>query len=58
MQRKLDSAVAHKKALEEKLDKVRVTYSSSSTEYSKAKIELSNMTTQFEASQNLLETKM
>lgn len=57
LQRKLDSAVAHKKALEEKLDKVRVTYSSSSTEYSKAKIELSNMTSQFEASQNLLETK-
>lgn len=57
LQRKYDEAVAHKKELEEKLDKVRVTYSSSSTEYSKAKIELSNMSSQFENSQNLLETK-
>ena len=57
LQRKYDEAVAHKKELEEKLYKVRVTYSSSSTEYSKAKIELSNMSSQFENSQNLLETK-
>lgn len=57
LQRKYDEAVAHKKELEEKLDKVRITYSSSSTEYSKAKIELSNMSSQFENSQNLLETK-
>lgn len=57
LQRKYDEAVANKKMLEEKLDKIRVTYSSSSTEYSKAKIELSNMTAQFENSQNLLETK-
>ncbi|MDE6138766.1 MAG: hypothetical protein K2F57_04780, partial [Candidatus Gastranaerophilales bacterium] len=57
LQRKYDEAVAHKRELEEKLDKVRVTYSSSSTEYSKAKIELSNMSSQFESSQNLLEAK-
>ncbi len=57
LQRKYDEAVANKKSLEEKLDKIRATYSSSSTEYSKAKIELSNMTSSFEASQNLLETK-
>lgn len=57
LQRKYDEAVANKKMLEEKLDKIRVTYSSSSTEYSKAKIELSNMTAQFENSQNLLEAK-
>lgn len=57
LQHKYDEAVANKKMLEEKLDKIRVTYSSSSTEYSKAKIELSNMTAQFENSQNLLETK-
>ena len=57
LQRKYDEAVATKKMLEEKLDKIRVTYSSSSTEYSKAKIELSNMTAQFENSQNLLEAK-
>lgn len=57
LQRKYDEAVVYKKELEEKLDKVRVTYSSSSTEYSKAKIELSNMSSQFESSQNLLETK-
>lgn len=57
LQRKYDEAVVYKKELEEKLDKVRVTYSSSSTEYSKAKIELSNMSSQFENSQNLLETK-
>ena len=56
LQRKYDEAVANKKMLEEKLDKIRVTYSSS-TEYSKAKIELSNMTAQFENSQNLLEAK-
>lgn len=57
LQRKYDEAVANKKMLEEKLDKIRVTYSSSSTEYSKAKIELSSMTAQFENSQNLLEAK-
>ena len=57
LQHKYDEAVANKKMLEEKLDKIRVTYSSSSTEYSKAKIELSNMTAQFENSQNLLEAK-
>ncbi len=57
LQKKYDEAVQRKKLLEDKLDKIRVTYSSSSTEFSKAKIELSNMTSQFENSQNLLETK-
>ncbi|MBQ8459699.1 chromosome segregation protein SMC [bacterium] len=57
LQKKYDDAVRYKRDLEEKLDKIRGTYSSSSTEYSKAKIELSNMTSQYEASQGLLETK-
>lgn len=57
LQNKYDEAVSKKKLLEEKLDKIRVAYSSSSTEYSKAKIELSNMNTQFENSQSLLEVK-
>jgi len=58
LQKKYDEASGRKKMLEEKLEKIRVTYSSSSTEYSKAKIELSNMTSQFENSQNLLESKI
>jgi chromosome segregation protein len=58
LQKKYDEAVARKRILEDKLDKIRTAYSSSSTEYSKSKIELSNMKTQFEASQNLLETKL
>lgn len=57
LQKKYDEAVLLKKELEAKLDKIRVTYSSSSTEYSKSKIELSNMSSQFENSQALLETK-
>ncbi len=57
LQKKYDDAVALKKELEDKLDKIRVTYSSSSTEYSKSKIELSNMTSQFESSQALLDSK-
>ena len=57
LQKKYDNAVIRKKELEEKLEKIRVTYSSSSTEYSKAKIELNNMSTQFENSQSLLESK-
>ena len=57
LQKKYENAVALKKELEDKLDKIRVTYSSSSTEYSKAKIELNNMASQFENSQTLLETK-
>lgn len=57
LQKKYEDAVSKKRLLEEKLDKLRVTYSSSSTEYSKAKIELSNMTSQFESSQNLLDAK-
>ncbi len=57
LQKKYDNAVALRRELEDKLDKIRVTYSSSSTEYSKAKIELNNMASQFENSQTLLETK-
>lgn len=57
LQKKYENAVSLKKELEDKLDKIRVTYSSSSTEYSKAKIELNNMASQFENSQTLLETK-
>ena len=57
LQKKYDQEVVKKKALEEKLDQIRASYSSSSTEYSKAKIELSNMTSQFENSQGLLEAK-
>ncbi|MBR6721844.1 chromosome segregation protein SMC [bacterium] len=57
LQKKYENAVSLKKELEDKLDKIRVTYSSSSTEYSKAKIELNNIASQFENSQTLLETK-
>ena len=57
MQKKNDEACAKRRELENKLDRIRVSYSSSSTEYSKAKIELSNMNSQFENSQVLLETK-
>lgn len=57
LQKKYDAASARKRELEDKLEKIRVAYSSSSTEYSKAKIELSNMNSQFENSQSLLETK-
>lgn len=57
LQKKYDNAVIRKKELEEKLEKIRVTYSSSSTEYSKAKIELNNMSTQFENNQSLLESR-
>lgn len=57
LQKKYDDSVKFRQELEDKIDKIRVLYSSSSTEYSKAKIELSNMSAQFENSQNLLETK-
>ncbi len=57
LQKKYEAAVVRKKNLEDKLEKIRTSYSSSSTEYSKAKIELTNMNTQFENSQNLLEVK-
>lgn len=57
LQKKYDAAVVKKRELEDKLDKIRIAYSSSSTEYSKAKIELSNMNSQFENSQALLELK-
>lgn len=57
LQKKYDAASIRKKELEDKLEKVRISYSSSSTEYSKAKMELSNMNSQFENSQALLETK-
>ncbi|MBR6301481.1 chromosome segregation protein SMC [bacterium] len=57
LQKKYNDAVAFRKELEDKLEKIRNSYSSSSNEYSKAKIELGNMSSQFENSQNLLETK-
>lgn len=57
LQKKYDDSVLFRKELEEKLDKIRVSYSASSTEYSKAKIELNNMSSQFENSQNILDTK-
>lgn len=57
LQKKYDTASERKRELEDKLEKIRIAYSSSSTEYSKAKIELSNMNSQFENSQSLLETK-
>ena len=57
LQKKYNDSVAFRKELEDKLEKIRNSYSSSSNEYSKAKIELGNMSSQFENSQNLLETK-
>lgn len=57
LQNKYDEAVQKKKSLDDKLERIRSAYSASSTEYSKSKIELSNMTSQFENSQKLLETK-
>ncbi|MGN0031166.1 MAG: hypothetical protein ACI37Q_04340, partial [Candidatus Gastranaerophilaceae bacterium] len=57
LQKKYDQSVLNKKHLEEKLEQIRTSYSASSTEYSKAKIELTNMTNQFESSQGLLEAK-
>lgn len=57
LQKKYDSSVIKKRDLEDKLDKIRSAYSASSTEYAKAKLELSNMTSQFENSQALLESK-
>jgi chromosome segregation protein len=57
LQKKYNDSVAFRNELEEKLDKIRSSYSTSSTEYSKAKLELGNMSSQFESSQNLLETK-
>ena len=43
--------------LEEKLTKERIAYSNASTEYSKSRIELNNMVSQFNNSQGLLEEK-
>lgn len=57
LQKKYNDAIAKRKQLEEKLDSVRVSHSNASTEYSKAKIELNNMVSNFTASQSLLEEK-
>lgn len=57
LQKKYEDSVKFRKELEEKLDRIRTSYSSSSTEYTKAKTELSNMNSQFENSQNLLDAK-
>lgn len=57
LQKKYEAAVVRKKDLEDKLEKVRAAYTSAYTEHSKAKIELSNMTSQYENSQNLLDVK-
>ena len=57
LQKKYNDACAKRRELEEKLDKVRASYSISQTEYSKSKIELNNMISQFDNSQGLLESK-
>ena len=57
LQKQYEDSVAFRRELEDKLDKIRNSYSASSNEYSKAKLELGNMSSQFENSQNLLETK-
>jgi chromosome segregation protein len=57
LQKKYEDSVAFRRELEDKLDKIRASYSASSNEYSKAKLELGNMSSQFENSQNLLDTK-
>ena len=58
LQEKLEKTILKKKEIENKLDRIRISFSSASTEYSKAKIELSNMTSQYENSLSLLETKI
>lgn len=57
LQKRYDETLRTKKSLDDKLDQVRVAHSSASTEYSKAKIELSNMSSQYESSQKLLDVK-
>jgi len=57
LQEKHNLAVKEKKELETKLEQIRMAHSGASTEYEKARIELSNMTKQFENSQNILDTK-
>ena len=57
LQKKYNDAVAKRKELEEKLDKVRISFSTASTEYSKSKLELNNMISQFTNSQGLLDEK-
>lgn len=57
LQQKYNNACAKRKELEEKLDKVRASYSIAQTEYSKSRIELNNMVSQYDNSQGLLETK-
>ena len=57
LQEKHSQAVKEKKELETKLEQIRMAHSGASTEYEKSRIELSNMTKQFENSQSILETK-
>lgn len=57
LQEKRANAEREKKELETKLDQIRIAHSSASSEYTKANIELNNMTRQFENSQDILETK-
>jgi len=57
IQQKRAEAEDTKRALETKLDQIRIAHSSAASEYAKANAELSGMTRQFENSQNLLETK-
>lgn len=57
LQEKHNQAIKEKKELETKLEQIRMAHSGASTEYEKARLELSNMTKQFENSQSILDTK-
>lgn len=57
LQNKYKDACVKRNELEDTLSKVRASYSNASTEYSKSRIELNNMVSQFENSQGLLDSK-
>ncbi len=57
LRKKYNDALAKRKEIEDTLDKIRASYSIAQTEYSKSKIELNNMISQFENSQGLVDTK-
>ena len=57
LQKKYKDACLKRNELEDTLSKVRASYSNASTEYSKSRIELNNMVSQFENSQGLLDLK-
>ena len=57
LQKKLTDSNNKRKELEDKLDRVRVSYTNAATEYQKAKIELNNMVSQFENGQGLIDEK-